>query len=52
MPKITKKLVNQYIKSLDTDQYKAYKIAQKQLETSFNIKKSIGFKKWMQKNNK
>lgn len=51
MPKQDKQ-VKQYIKSFDKDNLKAYEIAMEQLETSFNIKKSIGFKKWIAKNNK
>lgn len=52
MPKHTEntKLLNDYIKSLDKDNVKAYKIAVELLQTSFNIEKSIGFKKWCEKN--
>ena len=35
------KLLNDYIKSLDKDNVKAYKIAVELLQTSFNIEKSI-----------
>ena len=44
MPKHTEntKLLNDYIKSLDKDNVKAYKIAVELLQTSFNIEKSIG----------
>ena len=52
MPKITKKSVKEYIKSLSEDDLKVLQIAKDELETSFNIQKSIGFKKWIQKNNK
>ena len=51
MPKQDKQ-VKQYIKSFDSDSLKAYEIAREQLETSFNIKKRIGYKKWIAKNNK
>lgn len=52
MPKKQTKQVQQYIKTLDKNSLKTYEIAQKQLETSFNIEKSIGFKKWIAKNKK
>ena len=52
MPKKQTKQVQQYIKTLDKNSLKAYEIAQEQLETSFNIEKSIGFKKWIAKNKK
>ena len=43
MPKKQNKQVQRYIKTLDKDSLRAYEIAQGQLETSFNIQKSIGF---------
>ena len=52
MPKITNKSVKEYIKSLSEDEKKVLQIAKDELETSFSIQKSIGFKKWIQKNNK
>ena len=52
MPKITNKLIDEYIKSLSKDDLKVLQIAKDELETSFNIQKSIGLKKWIQKNNK
>ena len=52
MPKKQNKQVQRYIKTLDKDSLRAYEIAQEQLGTSFNIKKSIGFKKWIAKNKK
>ena len=35
-----------FIDSLSEKEKKAYKIAEDFLETSFDLKKSIGFKKW------
>jgi len=52
MPKKQNKQVQRYIKTLDKDSLRALEIAQEQLETSFNIQKSIGFKKWIAKNKK
>jgi hypothetical protein len=36
-------LVQQYLKSLTSDQHKIIEIAKKQLGTSYDIKKSIGY---------
>ena len=44
--------VEKYKKSLDDDSRKAMKIAERLLETSFDIEKSIGYKKWLQDNKK
>ena len=52
MPKITNKLIAEYIKTFSKDDYKVFQIAKDELETSFSIQKSIGFKKWIEKNNK
>ena len=52
MPKITNKHIKKYIKSLSKDELAVLQIAKDELETSFNIQKSIGFKKWIQRNNK
>jgi len=55
MPKKQKKQNKQnkqYIETLNLNEMLALKIAQEQLETSFNIQKSIGFKKWIAKNKK
>ena len=37
-----------YIASLSENERKAYKIAETQLKTSFNLEKSIGFQKFIQ----
>tara|TARA_Y100000816_G_C26087338_1_gene574004 strand:- start:1327 stop:1509 length:183 start_codon:yes stop_codon:yes gene_type:complete len=37
-----------YIESLSDNERKAYKIAEIQLKTSFNLEKSIGFQKFIQ----
>lgn len=42
-------LVNQYISSLSSNEKKAYEIAKSHLESSFDIEKSIGFKKFKEK---
>ena len=47
MPKIINKLIDEYIKSLSKDDLKVLQIAKDELKTSFNIQKSIGFKKWL-----
>ena len=39
--------VEKYIAQLSDVEKKILKIAQDHLETSFNIKKSIGFKEWL-----
>lgn len=44
--------VEKYKKSLDDDSRKAMEIAERLLETSFDIEKSIGYKKWLQDNKK
>ena len=36
-------LINEYIKSLNTMELEALKIAKNQLQSSFDIEKSIGF---------
>ena len=35
-----------YVKSLSTEELKTLEIAREHLESSFNLKKSIGFLKW------
>ncbi len=40
-------LVNDYISSLSELELMALKIAREDLETSFNIRKSIGFNNWL-----
>lgn len=42
-------LVNQYILSLSPNEKKAYEIAKSHLESSFDVEKSIGFKKFKEK---
>ena len=44
--------VEKYKKSLDDDSRKAMEIAERLLETSFDIEKSIGYKNWLQDNKK
>jgi hypothetical protein len=40
-------LVDEYISSLNELELIALKIAEEDLETSFNIRKSIGFNNWL-----
>ncbi len=42
--------IKKYIDSLDEKEKIAYNIAINHLESSFNIEKSIGFIKWLEKN--
>lgn len=42
-----KMLLNKYIDQLNEIEKKVLSIAIDHLETSFNLKKSIGFQKWM-----
>jgi len=51
MVSIMDSLVEKYIKQLDDKSRKVYEIAKENLESSFSIEKSIGFKKWKRKNN-
>jgi len=44
--------VKAYIQSLTEIERETLHIAEQQLGSSFNIKKSIGFKKWKDKKNK
>ena len=48
MPEVEKQ-IKEYIETFNEKEKIAYKIAKKQLETSFNIEKSIGFIKWRKK---
>ena len=54
MPKKTEKEesieIQEYIDQLNDRQKKAYDIAKKILESSFNIKKSIGYQTWLKNN--
>ena len=43
-------LINKYIESLTEKERITLEIAKEYLETSFNLKKSIGFTKWLKKN--
>lgn len=47
--KSTNELINIYIESLNEIEKKALAIARKNLESSFNIEKSIGFIQWKQR---
>lgn len=51
--KETKKndLKNKYLTSLNEKEKIAYNIAVRHLGSSFNLEKSIGFQKWLKKNN-
>jgi len=42
--------LEKYIESLTDKEKKVLEIAKEYLETSFNLKKSIGFIKWLKKN--
>ena len=41
-------LEDEYIKTLKDHEQQAYKIAKRQLKSSFSINKSIGFKKFLE----
>ena len=45
-----KQLLDDYIKQLNEKEKKAYEIAMTQLESSFDIRKSIGFLKYKENN--
>ena len=49
MPEEEQQLIEEYIASFNSKEKIAYEIAMKQLETSFNIRKSIGYIKWKKK---
>lgn len=40
-------LLKEYIKTLSEKEYKAYKIAESHLGTSFDLEKSNGYLKWL-----
>ena len=46
----SKEVIDRYIGSLTDIQKKAYEIAKEHLGSSFDITKSIGFLKWIEKN--
>lgn len=48
MPEVEEQ-IKEYIGSFNEKEKLAYEIAKKQLESSFNIEKSIGFIKWKKK---
>ena len=48
----TEKLIKAYINQLNDQEKLVLKIAIEHLESSFDIQKSIGFQKWLSKNNK
>ena len=48
MPEVEEQ-IKEYIESFNEREKIAYEIAKKQLESSFNIEKSIGFMKWKKK---
>ena len=37
----------EYIKTMSDKEYNAYEIARDMLETSFDLERSIGYKKWL-----
>ena len=47
MPNTTQKLIEMYMKSLSPTELKALEIAKTQLESSFDIEKSIGYLNWL-----
>jgi hypothetical protein len=44
-------LSHQYIKSLNEKELQAYHIAKAHLGSSFSLEKSLGFLKWLEKQN-
>ena len=46
----SQKTINKYIKSLSDIEKLAYKIAKDDLDSQFDITKSIGFLNWIKKN--
>ena len=44
-------LINEYIETLNENEKKALEIAKKNLNSSFDIEKSIGYLKWIEKKN-
>ena len=42
-------MLDEYLKQMDEKTRQVYEIAKEHLESSFNIKKSIGYKKWVEK---
>lgn len=45
--KSTKEIIEEYISTLSELELKTMEIASTHLKTSFNIEKSIGYKKWL-----
>lgn len=46
----SKKIINKYLSTLSDIEKMALEIAKKDLDTSFDIEKCIGFLKWLKKN--
>ena len=44
-------LLNEYVAQMTPGEKIAYEIAKSHLESSFNLKDSIGFKKWLKNKN-
>jgi hypothetical protein len=42
-------LAEQYLKTLSEKEYQAYEIAKDHLGSSFELEKSVGYLKWLQK---
>ena len=47
---VKSKLIIEYTKQLSSTEKKALEIAKKNLESSFDIERSLGFIDWMKKN--
>lgn len=45
-------LTEQYLKTLNEKEYKAYEIAKDHLGSSFELEKSVGYLKWLDAQNK
>jgi len=45
-------LTEQYLKTLNEKEYKAYEIAKDHLGSSFELEKSVGYLKWLDAYNK
>ena len=50
MPEKELENIQKYIAQMTDREKKAYNIAKDMLQTSFNIKKSIGYQKWLKNN--
>ena len=47
-----KKIMEEYIQSLEDYEREAYSIAKKQLKSSFSLEKSIGYKRYVEEKKK